>query len=448
MLVAPRAQVIRDGQTVELLAEEVVPGDLVAIGPGDQLVADGRVIASRGLTLDESMLTGEADGIRKESGDEVLSGSFAISGSGHYEIEAVREDSYAGRLAGEAKAFRHPLSPLQQEVNRVIIVSTYAMIPLAILLLASLKIRSVGLQSAAETATAGLVTLIPEGLVLLMSVTFAVAAVRLARRDTLIQQMSATESLASVDTICVDKTGTLTEGELRLAGVEFADDVDPAVGAAVLGRFAASAGNRNQTLETIAERYPGDPGQVSRRGPLLLRVEVVGRLAGGQRGRRRDLRARRARHPRRGGRAGAAAGDGGEAGEETAAGRRVVAFGRSGEALPADAAAEPGAAAAADGADRAGGDAARGRRRDDRLHARAGSRPEADLRRRPGDGDRGRLRGRRAARRGRGRGAGPARRPRGAAGGGARQHDLLPDQAGAEESAGRRAGRRPGATWR
>ena len=267
VLVAPRAQVHRDGQTEELLAEEVVPGDLVALGPGDQLVADGRVVASRGLTVDESMLTGEADGIRKGSGDEVLSGSFVITGSGHYEIEAVREQSYAGRLAGEAKAFRHPLSPLQQEVNRVIVVSTYAMIPLAILLLVSLKVRSVGLQSAAETATAGLVTLIPEGLVLLMSVTFAVAAVRLARRDTLIQQMSATESLASVDTICVDKTGTLTEGKLRLATVEFAEDVDPAVGAAVLGRFAASAGNRNQTLETIAERYPGDPGWSPPRSP-------------------------------------------------------------------------------------------------------------------------------------------------------------------------------------
>ena len=125
--------------------------------------------------------------------------------------------------------------------------------------------------------------------------------------------MSATESLASVDTICVDKTGTLTEGELRLRGVEFADDVDPAVGAAVLGRFAASAGDRNGTLETIAARYPGDPGQVERRGAVLLRVEVVGRVAGGQRGGRRDLRAGRARHPRRGGRAGPAAGAGGEA---------------------------------------------------------------------------------------------------------------------------------------
>jgi cation-transporting P-type ATPase E len=341
VLVAPRAQVLRDGQAEELLAEEVVPGDLVALKPGDQLVADGRVVASRGLTVDESMLTGEADGIRKGTGDEALSGSFVVSGSGHYELEAVREDSYAGRLAGEAKAFRHPLSPLQQEVNRVIVVSTYAMIPLAILLLASLKIRSVGLQSAAETATAGLVTLIPEGLVLLMSVTFAVAAVRLARRDTLIQQMSATESLASVDTICVDKTGTLTEGKLRLAAVEFADDVDPAVGAAVLGRFAASAGNRNQTLETIAERYPGDPGSVAAEVPFSsewkwsgLSIDGNGAGAGTFVLGAPDILEE----------AGALVlppGMAAKLAEETAAGRRVVAFGQSGEELPADAAVSP-----------------------------------------------------------------------------------------------------------
>jgi cation-transporting P-type ATPase E len=341
VLVAPRAQVIRDGNPVELLAEEVVPGDLVAVSPGDQLVADGRVVSSRGLTLDESMLTGEADGIRKDRGDEVLSGSFATSGSGHYEVEAVREKSYAGRLAGEAKAFRHPLSPLQEEVNRVIVVSTYAMIPLAILLLASLKIRSVGLQSAAETATAGLVTLIPEGLVLLMSVTFAVAAVRLAKRDTLIQQMSATESLASVDTICVDKTGTLTEGELRLSGVEFAENVDPAVGAAVLGRFAASAGNRNQTLESIATRYPADAGQVSAEVPFSSEYKWSGvSLAGNGAGAGTFVLGA----PDVLEEAGALVLPPGLAAklrDETAAGRRVVAFGRTGEALPDDPSVSP-----------------------------------------------------------------------------------------------------------
>jgi cation-transporting P-type ATPase E len=341
VLVAPRGRVIRDGREEELLAEEVVPGDLVAIGPGDQLLADGRVYASRGLTIDESMLTGEADGIRKDEGDEVLSGSFVLSGSGHYEVEAVREDSYAGRLAGEARAFRHPLSPLQEEVNRVILVSTYAMIPLALLLAASLVLRSVELHSAAETATAGLVTLIPEGLVLLMSVTFAVTAARLARNDTLIQQMSASESLASVDTICVDKTGTLTEGELKLSGVEFADNVDPAVGAAVLGRFAASAGSRNGTLEAIAGRYPGDPGQVSAEVPFSSEHKWSGvTLAGDGAGAGTFVLG--APDVLEGSGAltlppGLAA----KLGEETAAGRRVVAFGKSGAELPADPASAP-----------------------------------------------------------------------------------------------------------
>ncbi len=97
---------------------------MVAVEPGDQLVADGEVIASRGMTVDESLLTGEADGVRKDAGDRVLSGSFCISGSGRYRVDAVREESYAGQLAGEAKAFRHPPSPLQDEVNRVIVACT------------------------------------------------------------------------------------------------------------------------------------------------------------------------------------------------------------------------------------------------------------------------------------------------------------------------------------
>ena len=259
ILVAPRAFTVRDGLEVELLGDEVVPGDIVRISPGDQLIADGFVVSSRGLTVDESMLTGEADGIRKEYGSEVMSGSFVISGSGYCELTAVREDSMAGQMAGEAKAFRHPPSPLESEVNRVILACTYVLLPLAVLLIGSLIVRQVPLTEAAQTATAGLITLIPEGLVLLMSVTFAVAAVKLAKRDTLVQQMSATESLASVDTICVDKTGTLTDGNLALVGIEPAYVTDPGIAHRELARFAASAGERNRTLETIADQYPGEP---------------------------------------------------------------------------------------------------------------------------------------------------------------------------------------------
>jgi magnesium-transporting ATPase (P-type) len=334
ILVAPRARVVRDGAVTELPAGEVVPGDVVQVGPGDQLIADGEMVASRGLTVDESMLTGEADGIRKPVGERVLSGSFCVSGSGHYVVDAVREESYAGRIAGEAKTFRHPPSPLQEEVNRVIIASTYVMLPLAALLIVSLKVRSVGLQSAAETATAGLVTLIPEGLVLLMSVTFAVAAVRLAKRATLVQQMSATESLAAVDTICVDKTGTLTAGELRLAGVEYADGVDPDAGAQALGRFAASAGDRNKTLETIARKFPGQASKVRGEVPFSSEYKWSGVSLDGGSGATYVLGA-----PDILTESGALALPSRLAAkldEATAAGRRVVAFGQTSEALPDD----------------------------------------------------------------------------------------------------------------
>ncbi|HEV7562943.1 MAG TPA: HAD-IC family P-type ATPase [Solirubrobacterales bacterium] len=341
VLVAPHARVVRDGLVVELLATEVVPGDVIAVGPGDQLVADGEVIATRGMTLDESMLTGEADGIQKNVGDRVLSGSFCIAGSGHYVADAVREKSYAGRLAGEARTFRHPPSPLQEEVNRVIVACTYVMLPLAVLLLVTLKVRSVSLDEAAQTATAGLVTLIPEGLVLLMSVTFAVAAVRLARRDTLVQQMSASESLAAVDTICVDKTGTLTAGELRLAAVEFAEGVDPTAGTVALARFAASAGDRNKTLETIAERYPGEAAAVKAEVPFSSEWKWSAlALADGSRGGTYVLGAPDILEE-----SGALTLPPGLARkleEETAAGRRVVAFGETGEPLPED----PGSSAA------------------------------------------------------------------------------------------------------
>lgn len=336
VLVAPRAKVVRDGEAVELGADEVVPGDVIMVEPGDQLIADGEVIRTRGMTLDESLLTGESDGVRKGLGERALSGSFCVSGSGYYLVDAVREESYAGRLAGEARAFRHPPSPLQGEVNRVIVVCAYAMAPLAAILILTLKVRDTDLVEAAQTATAGLVTLIPEGLVLLMSVTFAAAAVRLARRATLIQQISATESLASVDTICIDKTGTLTDGELRLIAVEVADGVEEKAAHAALGRFAASAGDRNRTLETIAERFPAKAGRVSAEVPFSSEWKWSGLALDG-----RSTYVLGA--PDTLARAGAlelppnlaAALD-----RETAAGRRVVAFGRSSANLPANPSAE------------------------------------------------------------------------------------------------------------
>ncbi len=340
LLVAPRAKVIRDGKLTELRAEEVVPGDVVRVEPGDQLVADGEVVAARGLTMDESILTGEADGVRKRRGDRVLSGSFCLAGSGHYEVDAVREKSYAGRVAGEARAFRHPMSPLQEEVNRVLWATTIAMAPLGIVLVLALSIRSVGLTDAAQTAAAGLVTMVPEGLVLLMSVTLAVAAVRLARMRTLVQQLSATEALAAVDTICVDKTGTLTDGTLTLVAVEVADPERPGPAQEALGRFAHSAGERNRTLQVIAERFPASPRPVVAEVPFSSAWKWSGATLDGD-GTARSYVLGAPDVLKRAGALALPPPLEKALAEHTSAGRRVVAFGEAAGRLPDDPANEP-----------------------------------------------------------------------------------------------------------
>lgn len=336
LLVAPKAKAVRDGRLIELRSDEIVPGDIVRVEPGDQLVADGPVVDSRGLTVDESLLTGESDGIHKRPGDRMLSGAFGIAGSGHYEVDAVRADSYAEKIAGQAREFRHPPSPLQLEVNQVLKATTLALIPIAAIVLLSFSARSVEFREAAQTATAGLVTLIPEGLVLLMSVTLAVAAVRLARQNTLVQQMAATEALAAVDTICVDKTGTLTDGSLRLVRVEAAEPADVAGAERDLGTFAASAGERNRTLETIAKSFPARAERVGAEVPFSSEWKWSGLEIGGSSfviGAPDVLAA-----------AGALSLSQGlqrVLDEHTSAGRRVIAFGVARGPLPSDPASQP-----------------------------------------------------------------------------------------------------------
>ncbi len=350
LLVAPKAHAVRDGELHELRGDQVVPGDIVRVEPGDQLVADGVVVASRGLTLDESILTGESDGVAKREQDRVLSGAFCTAGSGYYEVDAVREQSHAEKVAGEARAFRHPPSPLQLEVNRVLRATTILMVPLAVILIAALSIRAVAFDEAAQTATAGLITLIPEGLVLLMSVTLALAALRLAKMNALVQQMAATEALAAVDTVCVDKTGTLTDGTLELVEVAVADSTQPADAHRALARFAASAGERNRTLQTIAESYPGEPEPVSAEVPFSSQWKWSGVTLN-------DHPESSALRPAPGGGvsyvlgapdvlAGAGALQLSPALQSTlerhtAAGRRVVVFGETAGPLPADPASEP-----------------------------------------------------------------------------------------------------------
>jgi len=250
-LVAPTAVVVRDGAERRLHVDEVVVGDVLRVQPGDQIVADGTLDSADALRLDESILSGESRPVARAQGEEVRSGAFVVEGTGVFTVTAVGPESYAARITGEARTFRHPRSPLERALNRLLITLVAVMVPLGAVLGYALWARHTRLHTAVPTAVAAVVTLVPEGLILLASLTYAVAALRMARRGALAQQLNAIESLASVDLVCLDKTGTLTEQALRVTGL-----VGPPDLAEQLGRYAASTAARNATLEAIAAAYP------------------------------------------------------------------------------------------------------------------------------------------------------------------------------------------------
>jgi magnesium-transporting ATPase (P-type) len=252
-------------------AGAVVVDDLVALAPGDQLVADGRLVAADGVRLDESILTGESQPVARAAGEEVRSGSFVVEGTGRCVVTAVGADSYAERIAGQARVFRHPRSPLERALNRLLLWLVAAMVPLALALATSLVVRDTSLADAVPKATAAMVSLVPEGLILLASLTFAVAAVRMAGQGALAQQLNAIESLASADVICLDKTGTLTDAALRVAGVVPAAGVAEDRLAAALGRYAAAAPTRNLTLDAFAAEFPAPREEPSEQVPFASR---------------------------------------------------------------------------------------------------------------------------------------------------------------------------------
>src|SRR5204863_9679816 len=178
----------------------------------------------------------------------------AVEGTGTYVVTAVGDDSYAARIAGEARAFRHPRSPLEAALNNLLLVLVGLIVPLGALLGYALYNRQTPIHEAVPTTVAAVVTLVPEGLILLTSLTYAVAALRMAQRGALAQQLNAIESLASVDIVCLDKTGTLTEPTLRV--VDFAGgDAFPHL----VGRYADAVTARNPTLDAIAERFAAVP---------------------------------------------------------------------------------------------------------------------------------------------------------------------------------------------
>ncbi len=224
---APRARAVRDGEVHELLVHELVLDDVVELRTGAQVVADGSILTHDSLEIDESLLTGEADPVVKADGDSVLSGSAVVAGTGRMLVTKVGAENYAAQLAEEARRFTLINSPLRNDVNRIVTWIGWIIIPVGVLLATSQYLRrDETWQQSIISTVAGLIGMVPEGLVLLTSVAFAVGVVHLAKRRCLVQELPAIEVLARVDVLCADKTGTITEGALEVAEVQLLDGSD------------------------------------------------------------------------------------------------------------------------------------------------------------------------------------------------------------------------------
>lgn len=258
VLNAPTATVRRNGGEQDVALEAVVLDDLLVIRTGDQVPVDGEVVDGNGLELDESLLTGESDPVDKGIGAEVMSGSFVVAGSGLLRATKVGADSYASSLAEQARRFELAPSGLRADVDRILRWQLLIIPPIAIVLL----LRQLGVhddwQDAVIDMVAAAVAMVPAGLALLISIAFVVGIIELARRKALAKELASVELLARVDTLCLDKTGTITTGEMSFAGVECIGDCDPAWLRAALATLVAAEPDPNATLQAIATGISGD----------------------------------------------------------------------------------------------------------------------------------------------------------------------------------------------
>jgi cation-transporting ATPase E len=255
-----RPTVRRDGVSRPVTRTDIVADDVIELGPGDQLIVDGDVLEAASLEVDESLLTGEADPVVKGPGDQVLSGSFVVAGSGAYRATKVGREAYAARIVEEAAKFTLVGSELRDGINRILLVVSWLLVPVGLLTIWT-QLFGLG-QPWREGLTgmvAALVPMVPEGLVLMTSIAFAVGVIRLGQRQCLVQELPAIEGLARVDVVCADKTGTLTESGMRLSEVRGFDGSGmpsgpaPAEVTEILAQLTATEPNPNASLAAIAE---------------------------------------------------------------------------------------------------------------------------------------------------------------------------------------------------
>jgi len=254
----------RESGTRALLPSEVVLDDIIELGPGDQVVVDGEVLEEVNLEIDESLLTGEADPIAKGIGDAVMSGSFVVAGTGAYRATKVGPEAFAAKLAEEASKFTLVKSELRNGINRILQFITYLLVPAGLLTIyTQLFTTHAGWRQSVLRMVGALVPMVPEGLVLMTSIAFAVGVIRLGQRRCLVQELPAIEGLARVDVVCADKTGTLTENGMRVSKVEeVATDQRDSV-ADVLASLAAADPRPNASMQAIAETFAQSPGWIA-----------------------------------------------------------------------------------------------------------------------------------------------------------------------------------------
>ncbi|MGA4841192.1 HAD-IC family P-type ATPase [Streptomyces sp. G45] len=247
----------RDGVAAEISTSEIVLGDLVELGPGDKIVVDGETVEADGLEVDESLLTGEADPVLKKPGDKLMSGSFVVAGGGAFTATKVGREAYAAQLAEEASRFTLVHSELRSGISTILKYVTWLMIPTSIgLIISQLVVKDDNFKESIAYTVGGIVPMIPEGLVLLTSVAFAIGVIRLGRKQCLVQELPAIEGLARVDTVCLDKTGTLTEGGMDVTELRPLNGSDEAYVRKVLGALGESDPRPNASLQAIIDAYP------------------------------------------------------------------------------------------------------------------------------------------------------------------------------------------------
>ncbi|MFD5699701.1 HAD-IC family P-type ATPase [Streptomyces lasiicapitis] len=247
----------RDGVAAELSTSEIVLGDLVELGPGDKIVVDGETVEADSLEVDESLLTGEADPVLKKPGDRMMSGSFVVAGGGAFTATKVGREAYAAQLAEEASRFTLVHSELRSGISTILKYVTWLMIPTSIgLIISQLVVKDDNFKESIAYTVGGIVPMIPEGLVLLTSVAFAIGVIRLGRKQCLVQELPAIEGLARVDTVCLDKTGTLTEGGMDVTELRPLNGSEETYVRKVLGALGESDPRPNASLQAIIDSYP------------------------------------------------------------------------------------------------------------------------------------------------------------------------------------------------